>query len=110
MMRGQTYVILSIILIIIISVFAVSNVKLVEVNFLVWSGESPLILVILFSVLMGGIVTATVGSIKIIRLQREKKSIIKHNKQMKTLLSEHDLMDELESDKDKKVSESNKDV
>lgn len=109
-MKGQTYVILSIIFTIIISIFAVSNVKLVEVNFLLWNGESPLILIILFSVLMGGIVMATAGSIKIIRLQRENKAIIKQNKQMESLLNEHDLMKELKGDKDNKLNGSNKDV
>ncbi len=81
-MRGQSYVILAIIFIIIIAVFAVTNVEPVEVNYLFWRGESPLILVVLFSVLMGGIITAAVGSLKIFRLQREKKALIKENEHL----------------------------
>lgn len=72
-MKGQTYVILAIILVIIVAVFAVTNVNPVEVNYLFWTQESPLILVILFSVLMGGIITASVGIVRIYRLQREIK-------------------------------------
>lgn len=72
-MKGQTYVILSIIFVIIISIFAVLNVAVVEVNYLFWSGSSPLIFVILFSVLLGGILTTVVGSKKFISLRRNNK-------------------------------------
>src|SRR5690625_4625067 len=74
-MRGQTYVILSIIFIIIISVFAVLNVGTVEVNYLFWRGSTPLIFVILFSVLLGGVLTTVVGSKKYICLRRENKKL-----------------------------------
>lgn len=93
-MKGQTYVILGIIVLIIVSVFAVTNVEAVKVNYLFWSGESPLILVILFSVLMGGLITAAVGSMKIIHLQRENKLIKKEKDNYKALLREHHLLDE----------------
>lgn len=74
-MRGQTYVILSIIFIIIISVFSVLNVANVEVNYIFWKGSSPLIFVILFSVLLGGILTMTVGSRRFFTLHRENKAL-----------------------------------
>lgn len=74
-MKGQTYVIVSIIFIIIISVFAVLNIDVVEVNYLFWSGSSPLIFVILFSVLLGGILTTVVGSRKYYLLLRENKRL-----------------------------------
>src|SRR5699024_6340052 len=74
-MKGQTYVIFSIIFVIIISVFAVLNIDEVEVNYLFWSGSSPLIFVILFSVLLGGILTIVVGSKKFITLKRENKQL-----------------------------------
>jgi len=38
-MKGQSYVILAIVFIIIIAVFAVTNVEAVEVNYLFWSVE-----------------------------------------------------------------------
>lgn len=74
-MKGQTYVILSIIFVIIISVFAVLNIDQVKVNYLFWSGSSPLIFVILFSVLLGGVLTTAVGSTKYITLKRENKRL-----------------------------------
>ncbi|MGP4107162.1 LapA family protein [Virgibacillus sp. L01] len=82
-MRGQSYVILAIIFVIIVAVFAIINVDPVEVNYLFGSGEAPLILVILFSVLMGGIITASVGLMKMIHLQRERKSLLAENNQLK---------------------------
>lgn len=74
-MKGQTYVILAIIFTIIISVFAVMNIEQVEVNYLFWSGSSPLIFVILFSVLLGGILTMVVGSKKYVQLKRKVKQL-----------------------------------
>ncbi|WP_010531098.1 LapA family protein [Lentibacillus jeotgali] len=90
-MRGQTYVILAIIFVLIVAIFAVINVDPVEVNYFFGSGEAPLILVILFSVLMGGIITAAVGLVKMIRLQRERNTLISENKQMKEILTKHGL-------------------
>lgn len=81
-MKGQTYVIFAIIFVIIVAIFAVINVDPVEVNYLFGTGEAPLIFVILFSVLMGGIIMAAVGIIKVFRLQRENKSLRKENKQL----------------------------
>lgn len=81
-MKGQTYVIFAIIFVIIVAIFAVINVDPVEVNYLFGTGEAPLIFVILFSVLMGGIITAAVGILKVFRLQREIKSLRKENAQL----------------------------
>lgn len=81
-MKGQTYVIFAIIFVIIVAIFAVINVDPVEVNYLFGTGEAPLIFVILFSVLMGGIIMAAVGIVKVFRLQRENKSLRKENKQL----------------------------
>ncbi len=86
--RGQTYVIFAIIFVIIVAVFAVTNVEAVEVNYLFWSAESPLILVILFSVLMGGLITATVGLIKMYRMQREMKRLEAENFNLMNRLEE----------------------
>ncbi|MGM8364685.1 LapA family protein [Virgibacillus sp. W0181] len=93
-MRGQTYVIFTIVFIIIITVFALTNTSSVEVNYLFWSGKSPLILVILFSVLLGCIVTAIAGSVKIIRLQREIKKLKVANDQKEAILQENKLVEE----------------
>ncbi|MFC2948457.1 LapA family protein [Virgibacillus sediminis] len=81
-MKGQTYVILAIILLFFVALFAVVNVEPVEVNYIFWSGESPLVLIILFSVLMGGIITAAVGARKILQLQREVKNLRRQNNQV----------------------------
>ncbi|GGB28482.1 hypothetical protein GCM10011409_02260 [Lentibacillus populi] len=93
-MRSQTYVIFAIIFVIIVAVFAVTNVDVVEVNYLFWSGESPLILVILFSVLMGGIITAAAGVVRMFRLQREIRLLKTENEEMSNLLKKHGLADQ----------------
>ncbi|GAE94137.1 hypothetical protein JCM21714_3272 [Gracilibacillus boraciitolerans JCM 21714] len=81
-MKGQTYIILAVVFAVIIAIFAVINVDPVKVDYLFGSGQAPLILVILFSVLMGVIITASVGVLRVIRLQKQLKSA---NSQINTL-------------------------
>lgn len=78
-MKGQGYVIFAIILTILIAIFAVINIEPVEVNYFFWSATSPLILVILFSVLMGGIITAVAGMFKIYQMRRQISRLEKEN-------------------------------
>ncbi|HLR03788.1 MAG TPA: lipopolysaccharide assembly protein LapA domain-containing protein [Virgibacillus sp.] len=95
-MKGQTYVILSIIFVILVAVFAVTNVDTVQVNYLFWDGQAPLILVILFSVLMGCVITAAAGVVKVFRLQRELRASHTKNQKMEKILKENGLMPEKE--------------
>src|SRR5690625_2503316 len=85
-MKGQTYVILTFVFVILIAIFAVTNVESVEVNYFFWKRESPLILLILFSVLMGGLATMVAGSVKYINLKRENKQLSKELQQLKAKL------------------------
>ncbi|KAB8134767.1 DUF1049 domain-containing protein [Gracilibacillus oryzae] len=82
-MRGQTYIILAVVFAVVIAIFAVINVDPVEVNYLFGTGEAPLILVILFSVLMGAVITAAVGIFRLIRLQRELRMLKEENNALK---------------------------
>ncbi|SFL64578.1 LapA family protein [Salibacterium qingdaonense] len=79
-MKGQSALILGAAAALIIAVFAVINVDGVEVNYIFGTAEWPLILVILGSVLMGAVITGSLGIIKVYRLQQE----IKHLKQGKS--------------------------
>lgn len=75
-MKGQWGLITSIIFILIISIFAVLNVDPVQVNFgFLGQTEWPLVLVIIASVLMGGLIVGSVGIFKIYRLQSEIKQL-----------------------------------
>jgi lipopolysaccharide assembly protein A len=74
-LKGQTSIILAIIFAIIVAIFAVINVEAVPVNFLFVTNEAPLILVILFSVLMGSIITGAFGFVKVYKLQKEIKML-----------------------------------
>lgn len=74
-MRGQAYVISTIVIVILISIFAIVNIEPVEVNYIFWKGHSPLILVILGSVLMGGLVTAFSGTIKYRKLLKKYQAL-----------------------------------
>lgn len=95
-MKGQTYVILTIVFVILIAIFAISNVDRVEVTYFFWKVESPLILIILFSVLMGGIVTSSVGALKYVRYQRENKTLREKISQLENKLRENNLLEDEE--------------
>jgi lipopolysaccharide assembly protein A len=83
MLKGQTYIILAVVFAVIIAIFAVINVEPVEVDYLFGTGNAPLILVILFSVLMGAIVTGAVGVFRFIRLQKEMRLVKEENNALK---------------------------
>ncbi|MBD7935724.1 MULTISPECIES: LapA family protein [Cytobacillus] len=76
-MKNQWIILLSIVFTLIVAIFAVINVDSVTVNYLFGESSWPLILVILSSVLMGGLIVSSVGLVKIFNLQREVKSLKK---------------------------------
>lgn len=67
----------------IVAVFAVINVDNVTVNYLFGESQWPLILVILGSVLMGGLIVGSVGIVRIYSLQRQVKILKKENEKLK---------------------------
>lgn len=74
-MRGQWGLLTGLVIALVIAVFAVINVDLVEVNYLFGQSDWPLVLVIIGSVLMGGLIVGSVGMYKIFRLQKEIKHL-----------------------------------
>ncbi|WP_053219062.1 LapA family protein [Virgibacillus senegalensis] len=80
-MKGQSYIIFALVFALIVAIFAVINVDPVEVDYLFGKGNAPLILVILISVLMGGLITAAFGWVKVLRLQRQLRSLQRKNEQ-----------------------------
>ncbi|QVY60500.1 LapA family protein [Cytobacillus gottheilii] len=76
-MKNQWALLLGIVFALIVAIFAVINVDPVTVNYLFGESEWPLILVILGSVLMGGIIIGSVGIVRIYSLQREIKHLKK---------------------------------
>ncbi|GGA69225.1 LapA family protein [Ornithinibacillus halotolerans] len=90
-MKGQTYVIIAILFMILVAIFAVTNIESVNVNYFFWKVESPLILVILFSVLMGGIISAAVGMMKMFKMKREIKVLKRENVELAQRIEEKEL-------------------
>lgn len=74
-MKGQGSFILALVFALIVAIFAVINVDAVEVNYLFGTGKAPLILVILGSVLMGGVIAGAFGMVKVYKLQRANKAL-----------------------------------
>ncbi len=78
-MKFQWTLLLGIFFALVVSIFAVINVDPVTVNYLFGESDWPLILVILGSVLMGGIIVGSVGLFRLFVVQRKVKSLEKEN-------------------------------
>ncbi|WP_282172580.1 LapA family protein [Cytobacillus firmus] len=84
----------------IVAVFAVINVDNVTVNYLFGESQWPLILVILGSVLMGGLIVGSVGIVRIYSLQRHVKLLKRENEKLKAGNSVKDNADKEELEKE----------
>ncbi|MEN8701130.1 LapA family protein [Bacillus infantis] len=82
-MKVQWALIFGILFALIVAVFAVINVDPVTVNYVFGESEWPLILVILGSVLMGGLIVGLVGVFRVFALQRKVRSLEKENAALK---------------------------
>lgn len=99
-MKSQWMLLLAFVFALIIAVFAVINVEPVEVNFLFGKTSTPLILVILFSTLFGGLTVGALGLVRVYVLQRKVKQ---YEKQLSALGIDHSApVDEVVSNKNEK--------
>lgn len=76
-MKSQWTLILGLLFALIIAIFAVINVEAVQVNYLVGSTSTPLILVIMISTLFGGLAVGSLGMFRFFVLQRKVKQLEK---------------------------------
>ncbi len=82
-MKFQWTLLLGLFFALVVAIFAVINVDPVTVNFLFGTGDWPLILVILGSVLMGGIIIGSVGLFRLFVVQRRLTAASKENMKLK---------------------------
>ena len=88
-MKTQSTLLLVILFAPIVAVFAVINVDLVRVNYIFGQSEWPLVLVIIVSVLMGGVISGLVSLFRTIGLKRQNNVLIHQIEKLKQEL--HDL-------------------
>ncbi|MCA1031878.1 lipopolysaccharide assembly protein LapA domain-containing protein [Bacillus timonensis] len=85
-MKGQWNLILAFVFALIVAIFAVINVEAVEVDYLFGTAQWPLILIIIASVLMGGLIVGSVGLFRLFVLGRAIKSLEKENLRLRETL------------------------
>ncbi|KAB7708658.1 DUF1049 domain-containing protein [Bacillus aerolatus] len=88
-MKTQSTLLLVVLFALIVAVFAVINVNPVTVNYLFGQSQWPLVLVIIFSVLMGGLISGLLSLFRTIGLRRQNKVLIHQIEKLKQEL--HDL-------------------
>ncbi|MBD0381150.1 LapA family protein [Paenibacillus sedimenti] len=76
-MKMQWILICALIFALITAIFAVINVEPVQVNFMFAQTNTPLILVILTSTLLGGLIVGMFGMIRQYKLQRKVRQLEK---------------------------------
>ena len=81
-MKFQWTLIMGIIFALIVAIFAVINVDPVIVNFAFAEAELPLILVVLGSVLMGGLIIGLVGFFRLFVTRRKVKNLEAENEKL----------------------------
>ncbi|WP_456273915.1 LapA family protein [Bacillus sp. AK031] len=95
-MKFQWNLILGLAFALIVAIFAVINVDPVRVNYLFGEAEWPLILVIIGSVLMGGLIVGSVGLFRLFVVQRKLKAAQKENERLKKEAEEKETLPESE--------------
>ncbi|NGP43440.1 DUF1049 domain-containing protein [Bacillaceae bacterium SIJ1] len=78
-MKGQYAGIFALVFVFIVAAFAVINVDPVQVNYFFGSSDIPLILVILFSALLGGLIVGSFSLIRSYKGQRTKTNVKRPN-------------------------------
>ncbi|MGF2617215.1 DUF1049 domain-containing protein [Rossellomorea vietnamensis] len=91
-MKIQWNLILGLIFALIVAIFAVINVDPVRVNYLFGEAQWPLILVIIGSVLMGGLIIGSVGLFRIYVIQRKLKALQKENDRLKGVAGDQETL------------------
>lgn len=91
-MKFQWNLILGLVFALIVAIFAVINVDPVRVNYLFGEAEWPLILVIIGSVLMGGLIVGSVGLFRLFVVQRKLKSAQKEIEILKNEAGEKEML------------------
>nr|WP_051994092.1 lipopolysaccharide assembly protein LapA domain-containing protein [Listeria rocourtiae] len=86
-MKGQWQVIVGIVLAIIIAIFAIVNVDSVQVSFLFAKVEWPLILVILGSVLFGGLIFFCLNIVRVNAMKKQIKTLENDKKELERKLA-----------------------
>lgn len=86
-MKFQWNLLIGLVFALMVAVFAVINVEPVRVNYLFGQSDWPLVLVILGSVLMGGIIIGLVGLFRVFILQRQVKILKRENQSLRDELN-----------------------
>jgi lipopolysaccharide assembly protein A len=103
--KFQWNLILGLIFALVVAIFAVINVDPVRVNYLFGEAEWPLILVIIGSVLMGGLIVGSVGLFRLFVVQRKVKALQKENDQLKIEAGEREQIASISAEDELPASE-----
>jgi lipopolysaccharide assembly protein A len=82
-MKGQWGLIVGLVVALLITSFAVINMEVVTVNYMLGTAQWPLVIVIISSVLMGAILVGGVGVYQFYKLRSQLKKLQTENDELK---------------------------
>jgi lipopolysaccharide assembly protein A len=82
-MKGQWGLIVGLVVALLITIFAVINMDVVTVNYMLGTAQWPLVIVIISSVLMGAILVGGVGVYQFYKLRSQLKKLQTENDELK---------------------------
>jgi lipopolysaccharide assembly protein A len=108
-LKIQWTLILALIFALIVAIFAVVNVEPVQVDYIFGTTETPLIIVILGSALLGGFILGSIGLYRNFLLQRKIRILTKEKAQLEDKVNEPKKIEEaspqVEEQRSKTMSE-----
>lgn len=110
-MKFQWNLLLGLLFAIIIALFAIFNIDTVQVNYIFGKAELPLVLVILFSALLGAAVSGFVAMFRTVQSNHRVKELQKENTlKEQTIAAQQNEIAELQKHSNLPVKELEKDI
>nr|WP_220127366.1 lipopolysaccharide assembly protein LapA domain-containing protein [Anoxybacillus ayderensis] len=94
--KGQRNIIFGLIFALLVALFSIANVQNVEVNYIVGYFETPLVIVILSSVILGALIVFFVGGLKLVKMRNYTKKLEKEIEQLQAALRKKEMPVEIE--------------
>jgi len=109
----QTLIIAALIFALLIAIFASQNAELVEIEFIFWQKETPLVVVVLIAAILGALIIGLPGWIKqfrqsyVVRSLRQKINRLEKEKEELSFLIDHSRPANRVSEKEPEEGEEN---
>ena len=86
-LKFQWHLLFGLLFAVIIAIFAVVNVNAVPINYVFGNAESPLVLIILCSALLGAAISTFIAMFRTVQLNRRIKELLRENNEKEIIIA-----------------------